>query len=250
MSLYTEDVGALSDGGGRDDMWESIIVKNDVVQEWSVTSELIATAVHVKLNMLKVTEAEGHVMKFANFWVPGESRSLCMKTLDCTVMGNSFKMKPHYKCQSKNCANIFFNLVCKLGSTIIACKFLFIGVFLILDAHNELSLSVTLSIPAHSLLRSLPSSTSRKICITFDVDSDPSHPLKSVFGSAKQTRQALSKAVSWKDGASVKQSVAIVPIHLRPKFAALKEADAMISPIEPANNASPRVCRQTCTVKT
>lgn len=42
MSLYTEDVGALSDGGGGDDMWESIIVKNDVVQEWSVTSEQTA----------------------------------------------------------------------------------------------------------------------------------------------------------------------------------------------------------------
>lgn len=45
MSLYTEDMCALSSvngeggGGGDDDMWESIIVKNDVVQEWSVTSK-------------------------------------------------------------------------------------------------------------------------------------------------------------------------------------------------------------------
>ena len=110
-------------------------------------------------------------------------------------------------------------------------------------AHAELSLSITLTVPAHSLLRSLPSSTSRKICITFDVDSDPSHPLKCVFGSAKQARPA-PKAVSWKGGSetrNVKRSVAIVPIHLRPKFTGLKEGEAMISPIEPANTASPGV---------
>lgn len=44
MSLYTEDVGALSEGGAGDDMWESVIVKSGVVQEWSVTSELMTTA--------------------------------------------------------------------------------------------------------------------------------------------------------------------------------------------------------------
>ena len=43
MSLYTEDVVSLSNGGGgggaEDDMWESVIIKSDIVQEWSVTSE-------------------------------------------------------------------------------------------------------------------------------------------------------------------------------------------------------------------
>lgn len=42
MSLYTEDMCALSSGGGgggAEDMWESVIVKDDIIQEWSVTSE-------------------------------------------------------------------------------------------------------------------------------------------------------------------------------------------------------------------
>lgn len=46
MSLYTEDMcspgGGEGGGGGveeGDDMWESIIVKNDIIKEWSVTSK-------------------------------------------------------------------------------------------------------------------------------------------------------------------------------------------------------------------
>lgn len=40
MSLYTEDIcdSGGSMAGEGDDMWESIIVKNDIVKEWSVTS--------------------------------------------------------------------------------------------------------------------------------------------------------------------------------------------------------------------
>ena len=41
MSLYTEDVCAPGGKGeeGGDDMWESVIIKNDIVQDWNVTSE-------------------------------------------------------------------------------------------------------------------------------------------------------------------------------------------------------------------
>lgn len=49
MSLYTEDVCTPGPEGGaqgndNDDMWESIIVKNDIVKEWSVTSEYHSVA--------------------------------------------------------------------------------------------------------------------------------------------------------------------------------------------------------------
>ncbi len=51
MSLYTETVCAPgSEGGGRgdtgeevDDMWESVIIKNDAVKEWNITSEAFLT---------------------------------------------------------------------------------------------------------------------------------------------------------------------------------------------------------------
>ena len=40
MSLYTKDLGGGAGGGAdSDDMWESIIVKNEIVKDWSVTSK-------------------------------------------------------------------------------------------------------------------------------------------------------------------------------------------------------------------
>ena len=44
LSLYTEDLnspeGGGSGGGEEDDgMWESIIIKNNIVKEWSIKGE-------------------------------------------------------------------------------------------------------------------------------------------------------------------------------------------------------------------
>lgn len=41
MSLYAKDMHMPGGGGAEesDDMWESVIVKSDVVKDWSIRSE-------------------------------------------------------------------------------------------------------------------------------------------------------------------------------------------------------------------
>jgi len=40
MSLYTEAVLAPDDSNDAEDIWESVIVRNDVVKEWNITREV------------------------------------------------------------------------------------------------------------------------------------------------------------------------------------------------------------------
>ena len=107
-------------------------------------------------------------------------------------------------------------------------------------AGDELSLSVILTVPTHTLLHSLStSSSSHKIAVTFDLDSDPTYPLLQIFGRGKQLRPSATVS-NQKGGVKVchpvKQSIAIAPILLNPKFKGLKEADN-ISPIEPTQDS-------------
>lgn len=68
------------------------------------------------------------------------------------------------------------------------------------------------------------------------MDSDPTHPLQCIFSSTKQTRPQKQVKMH-----RMKQSVAVAPILLNPKFKGLKETDN-ISPIEALCN-SPAVSK-------
>ena len=104
--------------------------------------------------------------------------------------------------------------------------------------NGELLVSITLLVPAHTLLHYLPPSPSHKVSITFAKTHDPTQPLKAIFGSSKLPRSSELR--------HVKRSVAMVPVRLNPNFKGMKETTD-ISPIEPSRN-SPMVCGRGSTI--
>lgn len=95
------------------------------------------------------------------------------------------------------------------------------------ESDKELCVSILLSVPVQSLLPSLPSSTAHNMAITFDTDSDPTLPLRCIFGD---TNTNVATPTMEGGGRYMKQSVSIVPVHLNPKENALKQPQ--ISPVK------------------
>ncbi len=104
-------------------------------------------------------------------------------------------------------------------------------------------LVISLKAPAHTLLPSIPPSSSHEVTVRFSSACDPSQPSKLVLGAAKQTTKRAKQAVK-----AVKQSRAINCVPINQNKVSKQAGTFEISPIEvpsdtPAQVSTGCVCK-------